>query len=178
MSPTENPNKLPEPIREQLKRIKYYRNENSGDHNYILYQDAGSLKRDVVPIAIHALIQKDTNGKLFIDLAFNDEHDELDVAMLLDALTGQLLDDMEERYAVDCEEEDCDVPEELDEDLDEEYVEDEDEDEEYDEDEDDDFYDEISGELDRLEAKLDMFSEVIAGLRDRILTKIDEEYGE
>lgn len=176
MSPTENPNKLPEPIREQLKRIKYYRNENSGDHNYILYQDAGSLKRDVVPIAIHALIQKDANGKLFIDLAFNDEHDEVDVAMLLDALTGQLLDDMEERYAVDCEEEEkeeeCDVPEELDEEADDE------EDEDEDEDEDDDFYDEISGELDRLEAKLDMFNEVIAGLRDRILTKIDEEYGE
>ena len=173
MSPTENPNKLPEPIREQLKRIKYYRNENSGDHNYILYQDTGSLRRDVVPIAIHALIQKDTNGKLFIDLAFNDEHDEVDVAMLLDALTSQLLDDMEERYAADCEEEEevCDVPEELDE-------EDDDEDEDEDEDEDDDFYDEISGELDRLEAKLDMFDEVIAGLRERILTKLDEEYGE
>lgn len=175
MSPTENPNKLPEPIREQLKRIKYYRNENSGDHNYILYQDTGSLKRDYAPIAIHALIQKDANGKLFIDLAFNDEHDEVDVAMLLDALTGQLLDDMEERYAVDCEEEERDVPEELDEELDEE---DEDDDEDEDGDEDDDFYDEISGELDRLEAKLDMFSDVIAGLRERILTKIDEEYGE
>lgn len=171
MSPTENPNKLPEPIREQLKHIKYYRNENSGDHNYILYDPAGSMRGDAVPIAIHALIQKDANGKLFIDLAFNDEHDEVDVAMLLDALTGQLLDDMEERYAEDCEEEERDGSEELDE-------EDEDDDEDEDGDEDDDFYDEISGELDRLESKLDMFSEIIAGLRERILTKIDEEYGE
>lgn len=99
-----NPNRnMPVPIDEQLKGLECY---FSGDGSCLNYSYCTKSERDA-PV-IHFLVQKSMDGGLFVDVGINNAYDEIDVAVLVDAVTNEMLNQLEARYADDEEEDPVD----------------------------------------------------------------------